>query len=467
MSQKPNKIFNSILIPFLLVFISIFLTYFGMQTQFIDQELNRFICQNINTQMKTLQNRFIAEEVSSPLQRLQWIIDSLSSDVAHDLKRIEQALPSRFEILKNDLSLDYIALFNLQGELLIQEALSSHYKLQNPADFQDLIKQGKVTDKIFGIDKTIHGLALKIISPIYNSTDERIVGYMSAIRYLDNSFFERINSHTSLQTLIFKGDQAIFSAIPFNGEEFFLPKEIQEKFYLTNSTPSESAAHIFIFDTEYLSHSFPLKNFRGDIVGSIMLISNLEIKQRSLKKITSILMWSIFLGTILILFLGHLISRGITTPIDKLIQATHKVSSGNLNATVDVQSHKELIMLSDSFNTMTANLKRTLVSKNYFYGIINTINDLLIIVSPDHSIEFVNQTTLNVLGYTREELIGNPFGLLFKGVYPLKGIDSKAMAQTGRVAEYSCSMITKTAETIPVSFSWSITWDEKKQSVIN
>ena len=114
---------------------------------------------------------------------------------------------------------------------------------------------------------------------------------------------------------------------------------------------------------------------------------------------------------------------------------------------------------------MTANLKRTLVSKNYFYGIINTINDLLIIVSPDHYIEFVNQTTLNVLGYTREELIGNPFSLLFKGFYPIKGIDSKAMAQTGKVAEYSCSMITKTGETIPVSFSWAITWDEKKQTM--
>ncbi len=464
MNQKPNKIFNSILIPFLLVFISIFLTYFGMQTQFIDRELDRFISRNINTQMKTLWNRFIAEEVSNPLQRLQWIIDSISSDVSHDLKTIKKVLPSRFEILKNDLYLDYIALFNLQGELVIQQALSLKDEPQNPADFQALIKQGKVTDKIFGIDKTTHGLALKIISPIY-SADERIVGYMSAVRHLDDSFFERINSHTSLQTLIFKDDQAIFSAIPFKGEEFFLPKEIQEKFYLTNSTPPESAAHIFIFDTEYLSHSFPFKNLRGDIVGFVMLISNLEIKKRSLKKVASILMWSIFLGSVLILFLGHLISKGITTPIHKLIQATHKVSSGNLNATVDVQSHQELIILSDSFNTMTANLKRTLVSKNYFYGIINTINDLLIIVSPDHSIEFVNQTTLNVLGYTREELIGNPFSLLFKGFYPLKGIDSKAMAQTGKVAEYSCSMITKTGETIPVSFSWAITWDEKKQTM--
>ena len=37
------------------------------------------------------------------------------------------------------------------------------------------------------------------------------------------------------------------------------------------------------------------------------------------------------------------------------------------------------------------------------------------------------------------------------------------MAQKGRVTEHSCSMITKAGEIIPVSFSWSITWDEKKQ----
>lgn len=62
---------------------------------------------------------------------------------------------------------------------------------------------------------------------------------------------------------------------------------------------------------------------------------------------------------VLSLMMSLLFTRFVNRPIDKLLSATKKAAQGDLNQVVNIQSHDELRELSDSFNHMITELKRS------------------------------------------------------------------------------------------------------------
>jgi len=449
----------------------------------MDQELNKFIGQSAVSTMNIIRNYLVAEELTGPMRKLGWMVESLLPEVLDNLQKNQKffsphLFSSHWEVLKNDFSLDHVALFDIHGNVVGQESFSAIYGEEslkkNMAEFRDMIVQQKITAETYGIDKTPHALVAEMIFPIRNRHGE-IIGYLSAIRSLDKQFFEKVHQLTNLHVLIFRDKKPIFSTLPAQAaEQLMVPPRIQEKalheenlLHFDESPDGKmpgSAERVLLLGSEYQAISFPFENLQGETVGTFMLIYDLTSKKQSMKKIVLNLLWASLMGGILLLFFGFFISRGITTPINKLIDATRRVSVGDFDTRADVQSHKELFTLSQAFNSMTENLKRTSISRNYFQTIIDTMNDLLIIISPDRSIAFVNQATLNVLGYTKDELIGKPLDFLSKKNfkdYPFEGMDIETIIQKGMGKDYSCIMVTKEGRTIPVSFSWSIMQDEK------
>ena len=59
------------------------------------------------------------------------------------------------------------------------------------------------------------------------------------------------------------------------------------------------------------------------------------------------------------------------------------------------------------------NLLKTSISRNYLDDILTSMIDTLIVVPPDATIQRVNQATCNLLGYAKNELIGQPIGSIF------------------------------------------------------
>lgn len=59
------------------------------------------------------------------------------------------------------------------------------------------------------------------------------------------------------------------------------------------------------------------------------------------------------------LFLGWLLVRQLTRPLNKLTRATREVSQGELDHRVSVDSNDELGELAESFNRMTSNLQES------------------------------------------------------------------------------------------------------------
>lgn len=107
-----------------------------------------------------------------------------------------------------------------------------------------------------------------------------------------------------------------------------------------------------------------------------------------------------------------------------------------------------------------------LISQQYMDNIFQSMLNTLIVVNPDTTIKLVNQATLNLLGYTEEELIGKPV----EQVIPEKKLPlfNEAVEEDELVKEVETLYLTKEGKRIPMLFSGSIMCgkDESIQGVV-
>jgi len=95
-------------------------------------------------------------------------------------------------------------------------------------------------------------------------------------------------------------------------------------------------------------------------------------------------------------------------------------------------------------------------SKEYTDNIIKSMVDALIVVDPDGTIREVNQTTLDLPGYSEDELIGKSVGMLFRGDTQLNERIFDVLGAKETVKDCDMALQKKNGETIPVSLSCSI-----------
>jgi len=135
----------------------------------------------------------------------------------------------------------------------------------------------------------------------------------------------------------------------------------------------------------------------------------------------------IFIVSLLIIMgafvLSFFISRSVSNPIKKLIDATSKIGEGNLETQVEIKSDNEIGQLGASFNKMTEALKNTTTSIDNLNReiterkqaeeerdrILSSSQDLICIAGMDGFFKYVNPAWEKSLGYTRDELLSKPF----------------------------------------------------------
>ncbi len=118
--------------------------------------------------------------------------------------------------------------------------------------------------------------------------------------------------------------------------------------------------------------------------------------------------------TLLCLAIGIMIAfvfaNKIINPISSLVAVTEAVSRGDLNARATITTGDELQFLGQSFNLMTEQLRQVqeeiVTSHEYTNSIINSMNDALIVMSPDGYIRRANAATYKLLNYEGGELTG-------------------------------------------------------------
>ncbi|MBU4184844.1 MAG: response regulator [Proteobacteria bacterium] len=102
-------------------------------------------------------------------------------------------------------------------------------------------------------------------------------------------------------------------------------------------------------------------------------------------------------------------------------------------------------------------------SKFYTESIIQNLLDTLVVVDAEGKIQTVNPATCDLLGYTEQELIGQPIDIIFAADTLFKGTRMKELIEEGSVREYDMTYQTKSGEKIPVCFSGSVMYETRGQ----
>ncbi len=121
---------------------------------------------------------------------------------------------------------------------------------------------------------------------------------------------------------------------------------------------------------------------------------------------------SILVGLIAtVLYAGRLVR-----PIRSLIDVTRRVAGGDLSARAQIESGDEVENLGVAINHMTETLQHAYgelkAATDFTNNIIQSMNDMLIVASPEGRIITVNRTVCELLHYDMEELIGQPIEII-------------------------------------------------------
>jgi two-component system cell cycle sensor histidine kinase/response regulator CckA len=174
---------------------------------------------------------------------------------------------------------------------------------------------------------------------------------------------------------------------------------------------------------------------------------------------------------LLSIFIVFMLGRSIINPIKVLTEGTKKIGNGNLEHKINVNTQDEFGTLSDSFNKMTEDLRKSkeelIAAKDYTDNIIKSMADSLIIVDPDSKISMVNNATCDLLGYDAKELVGKDIGLLFpkeegddKGHKMFHGTGFKELTEKEFIKGLERTYLTKTGNWVPTLFSGSVMRDK-------
>jgi len=186
----------------------------------------------------------------------------------------------------------------------------------------------------------------------------------------------------------------------------------------------------------------------------------LEISTFSQKMLTLVL----FIAFIATIINAYFMARALGKPIKQLVDGTDRLAEGDLTHRVSVHSKDEIGQLAASFNIMAEKLKKSrqelLAAKAYTDNIIRSMSNSLLVINKDQTIRAANQATYDLLGYTREELIGNPFSMIFaEGYYSGIGLDD--LINKGFTQNVETTYLSKYGEKIRMLFTASVIFNEE------
>ena len=239
-----------------------------------------------------------------------------------------------------------------------------------------------------------------------------------------------------------------------SGETFaiFENNKMRKDFVLPPSPESDG----YRVGTNYLD-AFQHIVFNNKTIGTVYIRSDLE-KLYSFLKWYACVIGFVISGSLGIAFLMiSRLQRTVTKPVLLLRETTKKVALGDFTAKAEIITKDEIGQLTSDFNKMTESLQVTTVSKDYVDSIINNLMDSLVVLDQDYTIQKVNQSTLNLLGYTSRELLDQSVDVICEnGRNLFRETIAVELERKGRIINIEQFYLTKRGEKISVILSCSL-----------
>ena len=157
-----------------------------------------------------------------------------------------------------------------------------------------------------------------------------------------------------------------------------------------------------------------------------------------------------------------LFASAITRPIVQLIDGVRQVSRGELDRVLDVGTKDEIGQLAAAFNRMTENLRMTTVSREFMEKLIDTMNDVLVVISPEGVVMSVNRAYYELFGSVPSEVIGRRVDEFDPNETPARMYRAYEQSlEDGRVQGIESMCRSVTGEQIPLLLSLAVMRDEE------
>lgn len=179
-----------------------------------------------------------------------------------------------------------------------------------------------------------------------------------------------------------------------------------------------------------------------------------------INKLINMIIIIVILVTFVVIAAALVMSKSISIPIYNLYKGTKIISRGDLDYKIDVQTKDEIGQLANSFNQMTLDLQKSTVSRHYVENIFKSMTDMLIVISLDAKIRTINQSALNLLGYEKEDLIGNHISIILEDEI-FKNSRVEDLVSEWFISSAEKVYLSKDGKKIPVLFSSSIIQDDQ------
>jgi len=144
-------------------------------------------------------------------------------------------------------------------------------------------------------------------------------------------------------------------------------------------------------------------------------------------------------------------ARRLMRPISELIDSAERIGNGNYTHPLEVTGRHELAPLEEALEQMRQKLRQTTINTNYLSTVLNSMNDTVLVTSPEGEIRKINAAAERLLGYNEEELRGRLLTDLLLPGNPPDPVDGGP-----RTVDLQETVIrTASGQTIPVSISGS------------
>jgi diguanylate cyclase (GGDEF)-like protein/PAS domain S-box-containing protein len=171
-----------------------------------------------------------------------------------------------------------------------------------------------------------------------------------------------------------------------------------------------------------------------------------DIKHRGFQR----WMWAIagagaLITAVLVLGAWYL-ARRLERPIVELIRSAERIGEGDYTQPHAVVGNNEMAELERALDRMRQKLRQTTITTNYLTTVLNSMNDAVLVTSPDGTVRKINEAATRLFGYAEEALAGRQFTDLVA--------ESERQAFSAATTDSRETVIaTREGQTIPVSVS--------------
>lgn len=218
--------------------------------------------------------------------------------------------------------------------------------------------------------------------------------------------------------------------------------------------------HIGEITQGYLTHLLPIHlheaclnchgYYKKSVIAVLRLTTNLDHTRWHIEHTLFInVTMNIVIIVVITILLYLLVFYWVTTPIKYLTATMQRIAMGEIDAQTNLLPNDELGMLGVVMNEMTDNLNRTMVSRNFVNSITDSMLNALFIMDSNCIILVVNPAACALLGYTKEELIGESLKKILTPNSQIKNFCSDSDHQT-EVREIEQEFLNHQGVIIPV-----------------